>query len=202
MGDANLPAATFKNISDEYNFSSISNLFINDRSYALITHWSKMCKMLFHEALRNRVKTFRQNLLENYSKTTKLDIIIRFVNFQKLSGRACPRTSLEPFLFLNMLQINSTKKIPLIKCRNSVSLPRKKFWIPPDMKHFQRAYLHPILGLTSLHLVNVQPNSKLHSPTKNFWMRSCSNVTRSQWNEEQKKLKNTPSSVAEYNRKS
>ena len=43
------------------------------------------------------------------------------------------------------------------------------------MKHHQKAYLRSFPGLnvsTSLYLVNIQPNSKLHPPTKSFWIRS------------------------------
>ena len=32
----------------------------------------------------------------------------------------------------------------------------------------------PFLGLTSLHLVNIQPDSKFHPPYQIFWVRSCS----------------------------
>ena len=40
----------------------------------------------------------------------------------------------------------------------------------PDMKHFHRACLRPFLDqrLTSLYVVNITPNSKLHPPTKIF----------------------------------
>ena len=35
---------------------------------------------------------------------------LQHVNFQKFSGGACPRTPLQPFLFLNQLQISSAEK--------------------------------------------------------------------------------------------
>ena len=45
---------------------------------------------------------------------------------------------------------------------------------PPHIKTFFKGPFTSFLGLTSLHLVNIQPNSKLHSPTKIF--RICSRV--------------------------
>ena len=35
---------------------------------------------------------------------------LQYVNFQKFSGEACPRTSLDPFFHLKMLQNNFTGK--------------------------------------------------------------------------------------------
>ena len=50
-------------------------------------------------------------------------------------------------------------------------LPEKNFEYAAVIKHFQKAYLRPFLGLnvlTFLYLVNIQPNSKLHPPHQNF----------------------------------
>ena len=76
---------------------------------------------------------------------------------------ACPRTSLESFLLLQLLEINSAvKKNTLEKEKKFAALlSEKNSEYDPDMKHFQRAYLRPLQGLnviTSLYLVNIQPN--------------------------------------------
>ena len=67
----------------------------------------------FGEALVIRVKKFKHNLRENYSKSTK--IAITACKFSKISGEACPRTHLELFLFLNQLQTSSAEKNTLEK---------------------------------------------------------------------------------------
>ena len=97
-----------------YNFSIISNLFNSNQPCALSTVIENVrtkC-IMFGEALRIRVKKFKQNLAENYSKSTKLAITAC-----KFSGGACPRTTLEPFLFHNQLQISSAEKIRLKKLK-------------------------------------------------------------------------------------
>ena len=48
---------------------------------------------------------------------------MQHVNFQKFSGGACPRTPLEPFLFLNQLQIGSAKKNTLEKKNLEIMAP-------------------------------------------------------------------------------
>ena len=47
-------------------------------------------------------------------------------------------------------------------------LPEKFFEYTADMKTFFNGVFTPFLGLTSLYLVNIQPNSKFHPPTKIF----------------------------------
>ena len=69
--------------------------------------------IIFGEALRIRVKKFKQNLPENYSKSAKIAIIA--CKFSKLSGGACPRTIQELFLFINELQISFAQKNTLEK---------------------------------------------------------------------------------------
>ena len=59
-----------------------------------------------------------------------------------------PPDPLEPFLFLNWLQINSAVK----NTRNKMSkfnalIPENISEYVPNMKHFQRAYLRPFLSL-------------------------------------------------------
>ena len=62
----------------------------------------------FGEALRIRVKKIKQNLCENYSKSTK--IAITACKFSKIVRGSMPADPLEPFFFLNQLQICSAKK--------------------------------------------------------------------------------------------
>ena len=70
--------------------------------------------IIFGEALKIGGQNYKQNLPENYSKSTK--IAITACKFSKFSGEPCPRTLLKPFLFLNQLQISSAEKIRLKKC--------------------------------------------------------------------------------------
>ena len=67
MGGASPPPAIFKHAFDEYNFSIISNLFDDNKPYALSTHNRKCTNKMHHifgKALRIRGKKFKQNLLE------------------------------------------------------------------------------------------------------------------------------------------
>ena len=65
-------------------------------------------------------------LAESYSKNTK--IAITACKFLKIFRRSMPRTpnrGVEPFLFLNHLQISSAeKKLRLKECGNYTPLPR------------------------------------------------------------------------------
>ena len=94
------------------NFFIINKLFDSNNPYALSTHIqkcaSKMYHRLFGKALRIRNKIFKQNLPDNYSKSTKIANAVR--KFSKFSGEAYPRTPLELFLFPNQLQICSAEK--------------------------------------------------------------------------------------------
>ena len=63
---------------------------------------------MFGEVLRIKVTKFKQNLRENYSKSTKIVITAR--KFSKISRGSMPLDPLEPFLFLNQLQTSSAKK--------------------------------------------------------------------------------------------
>ena len=59
-----------------------------------------------------------------------------------------PDPLLEPFLFLNLLQINSAGKNTHEKISKFIALVPENFSeYAPDMKHYQRAYLRPFLGL-------------------------------------------------------
>ena len=75
-----------------------------------------------------------------------------------------------------MLQNNSARKTTLeIYVAFGYSLPKKISEYAADMKTFSKGLLTPLLGLTSLYSVNIQPYSKFHPlPTKDFWIHSWS----------------------------
>ena len=88
-------------------------------------------------------------------------------------GEPTLRPPLKSFLLLKLLKINSAGKTALEKKTKigAFSLIKKISEYALDMKQFQRAYERPFPGLnvlTSLYLVNIQPNSKLHPPHQNF----------------------------------
>ena len=107
-----LPPAIFKNVFDVGNFSTISNLFDSDKSYAVRTH-SRIIEnmrtnascLAKHSKLGSK---FKQNMSENYSKRTKT--AIPACKFSKFFRGSMPRTPVEPFLLLNQLQISSAEK--------------------------------------------------------------------------------------------
>ena len=69
-------------------------------------------------------------------------------------------------IFVSQIALNLTlpEKHTLKKCQNLVL---KVLNILASHGHiFKQEYLRSFPGLTSLHLVNIQPNSKLHLPTK------------------------------------
>ena len=70
------------------------------------------------------------------------------VDFQKFSGRACPRTLWRLFLFFNLLQLNSAGKKTLEKISKFWCLFREKIsdYIS-DITQFQKAYLRPFRRL-------------------------------------------------------
>ena len=61
----------FKNIFDVYKFSIISNLFDSDKFYARSIENVRTKCIVFGEALRIRVKQFKQNFREIIKKTLK-----------------------------------------------------------------------------------------------------------------------------------
>ena len=79
---------------------------------------------IWREALRIRIKKFRQNLLKNYSKSTK--IAITACKFSKISGEHAP-DPLQLFLFLNQLQICSVAKKIRLKNVEIVAPPPTSF---------------------------------------------------------------------------
>ena len=56
---------------------------------------------------------------------TALKWPLQYVNFQKFSREKCPQTPLEPFLFLDFLQINSAEKNTLKSFKLWCPLPEK-----------------------------------------------------------------------------
>ena len=71
------PPAIFNYVFDVYNFSIILNLFESDKPYALSTRIIKNVRskrIIFGKGHRIRVKKFKQNLPENYSKRPKIAI--------------------------------------------------------------------------------------------------------------------------------
>ena len=69
--------------------------------------------IIFGEAIRIRVKNFKQTLGENYLKSTK--IAITSCKFAKILRGSMPPVPLELFLSLNQLQISSAEKSTLEK---------------------------------------------------------------------------------------
>ena len=86
--------------------------------------------------------------------------LLLHVNFLKFSGEQAPGPP-------GIVFVTQVWKSDEIWC----PLPERISEYAPDMKHFKKAYLLPCLGLnvlTPLHIVNIQPNSKLLSPYQNF----------------------------------
>ena len=117
MRGMHLQPAIFKNVFDEglYNFVIISNLFHSNKPYAFSTYIKNVrtkC-IIYGEALRIRVKKFKRNLRENYSKS--IQIAITACKFSKFFRGSMPPDPLESFLCLNQLQISCAEKNTLKK---------------------------------------------------------------------------------------
>ena len=105
----------------------------------------EMCELartkciIFGATLKIRGKKFKQNLPENDSKNTK--IAIAACKFSKIFRGSMPQTPLEPFLFLNQLQISSAEKNTLEKNVKTMPRPLKISryatdpvqWLPPPL---------------------------------------------------------------------
>ena len=63
-------SAIFKNAFDKTQFFMISNLFDNNKLDARIMENVRTKCIIFGEKLKIKVKKFKQNLPENYSKST------------------------------------------------------------------------------------------------------------------------------------
>ena len=95
----------------------IFNLFHNNKPYTLSTHnrkcANKMHHNLFGEAIRIRVKKFRQNLPEKCSKSPKIAITAcKFSNFFR---EGCPRTPQSLCCLLICFKLALPKKTTLEK---------------------------------------------------------------------------------------
>ena len=143
----------------------------------------KMFVVNYEEILNDAAKmqhtAFGEGLIR--SKRTKFALQIarkapkcplEYVNFQKVLGNM-PRTPKNHFCFPVCFKFNFSRKNALKKCQNLVL---KVLNILPSHGHIfkKKAYLCPLLGLTSFHSVNIPPHSKLHFPhTEIFWIRPC-----------------------------
>ena len=75
-------------------------------------------------------------------------------------------------IFVSLFASNLT--LPEKRRLNLSKFGKSSEYTPFTWTHFQkRAYLRSLSGLTSLYSVDIQPNSKLHPPTKIFWIRPC-----------------------------
>ena len=100
------PPAIFKHVFDEFNFFIISNLFNNNKPYALSMH-NRKC-IIFGETLRFSGKKYKI-CLKIVQKVLKL--LLPCVNFQKFSEGVCPQTPPELFVFSIRFKIILPKKI-------------------------------------------------------------------------------------------
>ena len=121
------PPAIFKHAFDVYNFSTILNFFHRYKSSARIIKNVRTKCIIFGEALRIKVKKFKQNLPENYSKST--NIAITASKFSKNFLGSMPTDPLEHFLFLNQLQIISAEKTEGKNVEITLTLPPPPFEI-------------------------------------------------------------------------
>ena len=119
------PPAIFKHIFGEHNFSIISNLFDNNKPYALSTH-NRKCSLrtkciIFGAILRIRGKKFKQNLPKICSNHSKMATTV--CTFSKIFPGSMPPDPLEPFSF----SICFAERVRLKICQN---------WVPPSQKKF------------------------------------------------------------------
>ena len=111
-----LSPAIFKHVFDKYNFSRISNIFDDNKPYAvrpqarIIENVRTKC-IIICETLRIRDKKLQQNLPKYVQKVLKWPL--HYVNFRKIFGEACPRTPLESFSFSIYFKIIRKEKLRL-----------------------------------------------------------------------------------------
>ena len=82
----------FKHVFDEYNISIISNLFDNNKPYALSTHNRKCMNKIHHIYLVKHSDLGAENLNKICLKVVQkvLKWPLQYVNFQKFSGVVFP----------------------------------------------------------------------------------------------------------------
>ena len=106
------PPAIFKHGFGEYSFSIISNLFDNNKPYALSTHIENVryeqnaSYLVKHSKLG--AKNFNKICLKIVQKVLKWPL--QYVNFEKISGGSMPPHPLEPFLFSMCFKITLHEK--------------------------------------------------------------------------------------------
>ena len=104
-----------------------------------LTPWARIIEnvrtkcIIFGDTHRIRVKKFKQNLREDYSKRTK--IAITACKFSKVFRGIIPPDPLEPFLPLNQLQFCSAEKNSK-KCRNYAPPPFLNFSLRLWVRHY------------------------------------------------------------------
>ena len=160
------PLAIFKDAFDEYNFSIIFHLFDDNKPCTLSTQMENVqtkC-IIFGETLRFRGKNIQQNLPKNCAKSTKMTITV--CKFSKIffRGSLTPDPQ-EPFSFSICFKIILPGKITHEKyVKNWCPLPKKIYEYTSDMQTFFKGWVQRLC------VVNIQPNSKFHPPTKIFWI--------------------------------
>ena len=126
-----LSPAIFKHVFDAYNFSIFSNLFDSNKPYALSKD-NRRCanKMhIFGEARRIKVEKSKQNLPENYPKSTKIAITAcKFLTFFR---RSMPPDSPSAFLVSQSASNFVCCKNTLEKNEETVPSPLLKFISSP-----------------------------------------------------------------------
>ena len=116
-----------------------------------------------------RTKCNNKICVTNCLKSAKKSITV--CKFSKIFRGSLPPDP-SKIIFVSLFASNLTlpEKIPLStlkKCQNLVL--KSSEYATFTWTHFlKRAYLRSFSGLTSLHSVNIQSNSKLHPPTPKF----------------------------------
>ena len=104
-------------------------------------------------------------------------IAIAVCKFSKNCRGSMPPDPIESFLVHSLhklFKFKSAEKNTLEKVTKIGAPSLKKILNTPLTLNIFKRLIYARFGVqTSLHLVNIQPNSKLHPPTKTFWIRSC-----------------------------
>ena len=141
-------SAIFKHLFDEYNFFTISNPFDNDKPYTLsMISESKMREQTASYLVKHsdlEAKNLNKICLKIVQKVLKWRL--QYVNSQKFSGGACPRTPLELFLFSICFKIILPEKTTLVSKISRLPLPEN--FLSRRMKTFFKGLFLPFLGLT------------------------------------------------------
>ena len=141
---------SYRHITLATAVTTILNLFDSNKPYALSTHNQKCgnkIRVIFGEALRIRVKNFRQNLPENYSKSTK--IAITASNFSKFFQGSTPPNPLRAF--------HVSRSASCLFCRKKKCL--KKMWklCPPIslIFHYATVFMFTCMCIFTVFFSNV-----------------------------------------------